>query len=110
MTAVIGRSRLVALFNWSGVEYLTWLDSFIMPEPVFLYTLRYIVGFGLDEMVVPTNPKATIYRNFPANTGNSPDDVSMLAHRLRRWPNIEEALGECPGWLYENADPTNLRR
>ena len=20
----------------------------------------------------------------------------MLAHRLRRWPNIETALGECP--------------
>ena len=32
----------------------------------------------------------------PANTGHSPDAVSMLAHRLRRWPNIETALGECP--------------
>ena len=57
-----------ALCNWSGVEYLTWLDSFIMPEPVFLYTLRYIVGFGLDEMVIPTNPKATMYRNVYENT------------------------------------------
>ena len=25
----------------------------------------------------------------------SPNAVSMLAHRLRRWPNIETALGEC---------------
>ena len=33
---------------------------------------------------------------FPANTGHSPRAVSMLAHRLRRWPNIETALGECP--------------
>ena len=26
----------------------------------------------------------------------SPNDVSMLGHRLRRWPSIETALGECP--------------
>ena len=34
--------------------------------------------------------------NNPGNTGNSPNAVSMLAHRLRRWRNIETALGECP--------------
>ena len=32
----------------------------------------------------------------PANTEHSPKAVSMLAHRLRRWPNIETAVGECP--------------
>ena len=32
----------------------------------------------------------------PANTGHSPNAVSMLAHRLRRWPNIETTLGDCP--------------
>ena len=26
---------------------------------------------------------------------HSPNAVSMLAHRIRRWPNIETALGEC---------------
>ena len=31
-----------------------------------------------------------------ANTGHSPNAVSMLAHRFRSWPNIETALGECP--------------
>ena len=34
--------------------------------------------------------------DFSANTGHSPNAVSMLAHRLRRWANIETALGECP--------------
>ena len=29
----------------------------------------------------------------PANTGHSPNVVSMLGQRLRRWPNIETALG-----------------
>ena len=29
------------------------------------------------------------------NTRHSPNVVSMLAHRLRRWPNIETASGEC---------------
>ena len=32
----------------------------------------------------------------PANTGHSSNAVSMLAQRLRRWPNIETALDECP--------------
>ena len=34
--------------------------------------------------------------SYPANTGHSPSAVLMLAHRLRRWPDIETALGECP--------------
>ena len=37
--------------------------------------------------------QATVW---PSNTGHSPNAVSMLAHRLRRWPNIETALDECP--------------
>ena len=36
-----------------------------------------------------------MHNNIPANTGHSPKAVSMLAHRLRRWPNIETALGAC---------------
>ena len=32
----------------------------------------------------------------PANTGHSPNAVSMLGQRRRRWANIETALGECP--------------
>ena len=38
---------------------------------VFLYTLRYIVGFWLVEMAISTNQKPTIYRNLYENT--SPD-------------------------------------
>ena len=37
--------------------------------PVFLYKLRYIMGFGLVEMAILTNPKPTIYRNLYENTG-----------------------------------------
>ena len=32
-------------------------------------TDRYIVEFGLVEMTISTNPKATIYRNFYGNKG-----------------------------------------
>ena len=32
----------------------------------------------------------------PANTGYSPNAVSMLGQRRRRWANIETALGEFP--------------
>ena len=31
--------------------------------PLFSYKLRYIVGFGLVEMAISTNPKPVIYRN-----------------------------------------------
>ena len=34
-------------------------------------------------------------KKYPANTGHSPNAVSMLVQRLRRWPNIETALGVC---------------
>ena len=37
--------------------------------PVFSYTLRYIVGSGLVEMAISTNPKPTIYRHLYENTG-----------------------------------------
>ena len=37
--------------------------------PVFLYKLRYIVGFGLVEMTISSNPKPTIYRNLYENSG-----------------------------------------
>ena len=36
---------------------------------VFSYKLQYVVGFGLVEMAISTNPKPTIYRNFYENTG-----------------------------------------
>ena len=32
--------------------------------------------------------------NFPADTKRSANVVSMLGHRLRRWPNIETTLDE----------------
>ena len=43
--------------------------------PVFSYKLRYIVGFGLVEMAISTNPKPTIYRNLYENT--DPDNCNV---------------------------------
>ena len=34
-------------------------------------------------------------RVLPANTRHSPNVISMLAHRLRRWPNMGITLREC---------------
>ena len=36
---------------------------------VFSYKLRHIVGFGLVEMAISTNPKSAINRNLYENTG-----------------------------------------
>ena len=35
----------------------------------FSYKLRYIVGLGLVEMAISTNPKPTIYRNLYETMG-----------------------------------------
>ena len=34
---------------------------------------------------------------YPVNTRQWDNVVSMLAHRLRPWPNLEQTLGECLG-------------
>ena len=46
----------------------------------------------LDKRLVHM-PRST--RINPANTRHSPDAVSMLDQRRRRWASIETALGEC---------------
>ena len=37
---------------------------------VLSHKLRYIIGFGLVEMAISTNPKPTIYRNVYENSGH----------------------------------------
>ena len=51
------------------------------------------------------NIKALLYllhTLHPSKHGASTNAVSMLAHRLRRWSNIETALGGFPvfAWMY----------
>ena len=51
-------------------QYLSYREQAISsPGAVFSYKLRYIVGFGLVEMAISTNPKPTIYHNLYENTG-----------------------------------------
>ena len=38
--------------------------------PVFSHKLRCILGFGLVEMAIWTNPKPTLYRNLYENLGS----------------------------------------
>ena len=56
-------------------------------------TLSWRVVFAghcvVDQLAADTGPLS-----YPANTGYSHNAVSMLAHRLRRWSNMETALGE----------------
>ena len=49
-----------------------------------------------DEFLEHSDLKKIQQRYIPANTGHSPNAVTKLGHRLRRWPNIETALGESP--------------
>ena len=57
---------------------------FILPVPaiwpVFSYKLREIVGFGVVEMAISTNPKPTIYRNLYQNTAGAVVDPRFNYH------------------------------
>ena len=97
-----------------GVEippilYLAWWLWWIWPIPSTLKTwelkgsgtnVHYIMEFrkiirersgGIHGILFPWNAG-----NTPANAGHCPCVGSMLAHRLRRWPNIEPTHGQCP--------------
>ena len=59
-----------------------------VPGTVFSYKLRCIVGFGLVEMAISTNPKPTIYRNLYENTSPAPWAASplvLLAPYIYTW-------------------------
>ena len=47
---------------------------------------------SLHQFSLPAGLDVYIYDN-PTNTKRSPSAGLMLVHRLRRWPNIEPALG-----------------
>ena len=81
-TAVLHNQSL----NWpSACWHLQ--RTYRAPGSVFSYKLRYIVGFGLVEMVISTNPKPTIHRNLYENT--APDHCQLTAwdHCSPAWPS-----------------------
>ena len=61
---------------------------------VFLKCISVLSIFLIDKNIISVVSAGVAA--IPTNTEHSPNAVSMLAHRLRRWPNIETALGECP--------------
>ena len=50
--------------------------------------------FMASALVLQINQYLYEEQGYPANTSRSHNVGSMLAHRLRRWPNIEPTLRE----------------
>ena len=50
---------------------------------MFLYKLRHIVGFGLIEMAISTNPKPTMCRSLYENTGPVPAAAAGI--QIENW-------------------------
>ena len=70
------------LFNWkSSLQYLPLLITKFDLYPVKVCASGGFkrIGDGLDTVDTRCSPNADL----------------MLGHRLRRWPNIKSALGEC---------------
>ena len=63
------------------------INNYNTPGPVFSYKLGYIVGFGLVEIAISTNPKPTIYRNLYENTGPAAH-FFHLPHRFQACEQI----------------------
>ena len=70
-----------------------WKVHTYTPRSCILVQLRYIVGFGLVEIAISTNPKPTIYRNLYENTG--PVFLAHIHENIRRCPNAGLMLGQC---------------
>ena len=68
-----------------------------------------MVTFGDLIMPVPDDRKVTDLIQQPSKHGKLPNADSMLAHRLRRWRNIESALGECPVFAGKHQTVTRWR-
>ena len=51
---------------------------------IYIHTETLIPGIGIFQ--IPSE--------YPVSTRHRPNDVLMLAHRLRRWPNIKPTLGK----------------
>ena len=69
-----------------------------LPGPVFSYKLRYIVGHGLVQMAISTNPEPTIYRNVYEN-GAPEELVSVTQHsgHIHHHPGDFHAIHQAPG-------------
>ena len=52
------------LVKLNSVRDVDWGREMMWRWARFSYKLRYIVGFGLVEMAISTNPKRTIYRTW----------------------------------------------
>ena len=60
-------------------------------KPALGWRVVYAGHCVIDLRAADTGPLS-----YPANTGYSHNSVSMVAHCLRRWTNIERALVEWP--------------
>ena len=62
------------------------------------YPLRDASWHPLPSHPPGTESKRVVYAliSSPASTGHSPNAVSMLGQRQRRWANVGTALGEYP--------------
>ena len=80
----------------STVQRKTTVTAFFSNKQLHLLSSQFIVGLHGTIMFL----RDAYYH---ANTGHSPNAVSMLGQRRRRSANIETALGECvvfAGFIY----------
>ena len=68
-----------------------------LPVPVFSYKLRHIVGFGLVEIAISTNPKPTIYRNGPWDSGHKNTKYTDLVVRTVNGLSLTEHTRQITG-------------
>ena len=71
---------------WASASWDLIRDDVVYSE------ILHLVKAKINYHKVPITPVAV--SAFPASTIRRPNAVSMLAHRLRRWPNIEPTLGQ----------------
>ena len=91
------------------MAYIIAHNRNICPQPVFSYKLGYIIGFGLVEMAISTNPKPTIYRNLYENTGPAHFWGYPMQRHIFLFARAQEPSSGHPAILLFRVDPEDDR-
>ena len=92
-------SHPISVQCWANVAAHCWFNADKLSTTLAQHSSN--TGFAVYLAAAPQ-----------ANTCHSPNTVLMLAQRLRRWLNVEAALGDCPvfAWTAMRVSHCSSRR
>ena len=106
------------------IEIIGCVPQVRLSDHVFSYKLRYILGFGLVEMAISTNPKPKMYRNLYEKTGDHVQVTcqqeqwssvvqmrhGIISHCAQQTRNVDPVLVQCWASVADDGPTLNQQR